>query len=249
MKRALLALPLLALQLGCAGQSGCAGSACTRVLFIGNSYTYVNDLPTVFADLAASGGHQVETGMLANGGSTLANHVSDPSTEATLTGSQWNIVVLQEQSEIPSIPEVRERQMFPAAHQLVDMVRTAGAQPVFFVTWAHREGWPANGLPDYASMQVALDAGYGAVATMEHAQAVPVGDAWAAALQWPDVASLWQSDGSHPSLEGTYLSACVFYASLFHRSPVGLAAASGLPASEAATLQRVAALVVLTLPG
>src|ERR1700690_4637148 len=59
--------------------SGCsplARSPCVRVLFIGNSYTYVNDLPTVFRDLARSTGQNVETGMVAEGGETLAQHAA-----------------------------------------------------------------------------------------------------------------------------------------------------------------------------
>jgi len=55
----------------------------------------------------------------------------------------------------------------------------------------------------------------------------------------PSIA-LWQADGSHPSEAGTYLAACVLYARLFHRSPVGLSATDGLSPSLAATLQTVA---------
>ncbi len=76
--RGLLVIAVMtAASTGCAGQTGCGGSAgpaCTRVLFIGNSYTYVNDMPMVFADLAESDGRQGDVGMLAGGGASLADH-------------------------------------------------------------------------------------------------------------------------------------------------------------------------------
>ena len=51
-------------------------TACVRVLFLGNSFTYVNDLPTVFRDFARAAGQNVETSMVANGGETLAQHAT-----------------------------------------------------------------------------------------------------------------------------------------------------------------------------
>ena len=53
-------------------------SKCTRIFFVGNSYTSVNDLPTMFANLAWSGGHRVETGVRAPGGWTLGDHDRAP---------------------------------------------------------------------------------------------------------------------------------------------------------------------------
>jgi hypothetical protein len=72
-----------------------------------------------------------------------------------------------------------------------------------------------------------------------------VGDAWQTVVGQQPNAALWQGDGVHPTTEGTYLAACVFYASIFGRSPVGLGYDDGLPAPEAAMLQRVAAAVAL----
>ena len=79
MKRILMLFVLVVGLTGCSPKIQCdknsnAGN-CLRVLFIGNSYTYVNDLPGVFSKLADSGKHLVETGMLAQGGWSLADHV------------------------------------------------------------------------------------------------------------------------------------------------------------------------------
>jgi hypothetical protein len=249
----LVVVCLLALAPGaCSGNPGCGGikdpAACTRVLFIGNSYTYVNDLPSVFASLAGSGGHRVETGVLAEAGWTLAQHVGSPDTRTKLRSARWNLVVLQEQSEIPSVERLRQGQMYPAARTLVRMVRDAGAQPLFFVTWGHRDGWPQDGLPDYAGMQGAVDDGYLAIAGEQHAALAPVGLAWSVLVRQKAGTSLWQADGSHPTTTGTYLAACVFYATVFKHSPRGLAYHSDLSGAEAARLQDVAGAIALEIP-
>ena len=250
---ALLGLCALALTLlGCSGGSACdrAGDSatCTRVLFIGNSYTYVNDLPTMFATLAASGGHSVQTGMVAEGGATLADHAASADTATALSSKRWSFVVLQDQSQMPSVAASRQSEMYPAARQLVAMVRGAGAEPVFFLTWAHEDGWPEAGMPDYSSMQTAIDDGYLGIAQEQSAGVAPVGYAWWTLLYQEPAAELWQDDGTHPTPEGTYLAACVFYATIFGQSPAGLGYRAGLPHDEAETLQEVAADVVLADP-
>jgi hypothetical protein len=221
---------------------------CTRVLFVGNSYTSVNDLPNVFARLASSGGHRVETGRDTADGATLADHAASSATRSALTAARWNFVVLQEQSQIPAIDQLREAQMYAAARTLVSMIRNAGAQPVFFVTWAHRDGWPQNGLPDYSSMQSAIDDGYLGIAAEEHAAVAPVGYAWHTVLGQEANPGLWQDDGSHPTEKGTYLAACVFYATIFRESPMGLAYSGSLSNAEASRLQAVADATVLSDP-
>jgi hypothetical protein len=251
MLRPLVVLSALALvQIGCGGSSSACdasggSAACTRVLFIGNSYTYVNDLPTMFATLARSGGHDVKTGMVAAGGASLADQVASAGTASTLGSARWSDVVLQDQSEMPSVESLRQSEMYPAARQLVGLVRAAGAQPIFFLTWAHRDGWPENGLPTYGSMQSAVDDGYLTVAAEESATIAPVGYAWWTLVTQNPAAALWLDDGSHPTVEGSYLAACVFYATIFRQSPVGLAYRADLPADEAVTAQTIAADVVL----
>ncbi len=242
----------LILVLGLSPQVGCGiprtSASCTRVLFIGNSYTSVNDLPTMFAKLARSGGHRVETGTATKDGSTLADHAGSAGTTTALTSASWSLVVLQEQSQIPAVDQFRQTEMYPAARKLVAMVRRTGAQPIFFITWAHRDGWPEDGLADYRSMQSAIDDGYLTIAREQHAAVAPVGFAWQTLLGQEGNPGLWQDDGSHPTEKGTYLAACVFYATIFRESPKGLTYHSSLSDAEASTLQQVAAVTVLGDP-
>ncbi len=186
--------------------------------------------------------------MATDDGSTLADHAGSSRTTSALTSTNWNIVVLQEQSQIPAVDRFRETEMYPAARTLVAMVRHAGAQPIFFITWAHRDGWPQNGLVDYSTMQSAIDDGYQAIASEQHAAVAPVGYAWQTLLGQEASPGLWQDDGSHPTEKGTYLAACVFYATIFQENPNGLTYHGGLSDAEASTLQQVAAVTVLSDP-
>ena len=237
-------------QLGLWGNPGCSlpGTTCTRVLFIGNSYTSVNDLPDTFADLAWAGGHRVQTGALDEGGWTLAEHLSASETAPQIDSERWADVVLQEQSQIPSLAADRTDMMYPAATKLVAMVRAQGAEPLFYLTFAHEDGWPEEGLPDYASMQAAIDTGYMGIADQLGVPVAPVGAAWETVVGAASHPSLWQSDGSHPTVSGTYLAACVFYATIFRQSPAGLGYDDGLPTAEARSLQSAAAATVLDDP-
>ncbi len=244
----LLAAPALT---GCGGAvptCGPSDSSCRRILFIGNSYTYVNDLPGTLASLARSGGHAVQTDSLATGGATLADHLADAATAPELDSLKWDFVVLQEQSEVPSIEASRQYTMYPAVRTLVDMIRRRAETPILFMTWAHRDGLPDNGMPDYESMQQSIDRGYLAIAAELLAPVAPVGIAWfVVRRQDPDI-GLWQDDGSHPSTAGTYLAACVFYAAVFRQSPEGLAYTDGLSSDTASILQKAAAVNVLSNP-
>ncbi len=169
---------------GCSAEPRCSDypeNKCTRILFIGNSYTYVNDLPGMFAALAASGKHPVETRTLAEGGWTLADHVNDKNTLPTIQSKNWDYVVLQEQSEIPAIDSSRTAGMYPAARLLVRMIEETGATPLFFLTWAHQGGDPQFGFGDYDSMQNQTVVGYLTIARELGVPVAPVGYAWWAA--------------------------------------------------------------------
>jgi hypothetical protein len=250
MKRLVILGWLLIAACGCSPAPGCSAwpgaGQCTRILFIGNSYTYVNDLPSMFAELAGAGGHGVETGIEATGSWTLSNHAASPATLDKLNSSKWNYVVLQEQSQIPASEQSRTQQMYPAARVLVRKIRAMGATPILFVTWAHRDGWPENGLQNYESMQYQIDNGYLGIAQELNLPEAPVGFAWLAARKQNPQVGLWQEDGSHPSEQGTYLAACVFYSVIFRQSPEGLSFTANLPQETAQSLQKLAAATVLT---
>jgi len=250
LKRILLLLTILVALSGCAHEPTCTDNSglSTRVLFIGNSYTSVNDLPGVFTQLACSGQHLVKTGSFVQGGWTLADHLTDSNTQSELETGEWDYVVLQEQSIMPALEQSRTQYMYPAARTLVQMIRDNGAQPVFFMTWGHRDGAPYFGVKDYESMQDGIISGYLTIADELDVPVAPVGSVWELVRQLDPEINLWQYDGSHPNENGTYLAACVFYAVIFQESPEGLTYTAQIPAETAQTLQSIAASVVLADP-
>jgi hypothetical protein len=234
-------LPLLAgllLLAGCGGSSAiaCSSGECTRILFLGNSYTYVNDLPSTLAQLAGSGGHPVQVAMVANGGETLTEHASSSDSLSEISSERWSYVVLQEQSETPATSGGRTA-MYPAVRALVARIRSDGAAPMLFLTWAHRDGLPTAGLADYQSMQLQISNAYLAIAGELGAPVAPVGNAWSSVRHDHPEISLWADDGSHPDQAGTYLAACVFYAAIFKQSPDGLRYHGGVGNDQALVLQ------------
>ncbi len=221
---------------------------CTRILFIGNSYTFENDLPGMFAELASSGHHFMETRTLAQGGWTLADHVNDKNTLPAIQSERWDYVVLQEQSEIPAFEQSRTASMYPAARTLVRMIEQNGENPIFFMTWAYRDGDKAYGYNDYDSMQNQIVVGYLSIVRELGVPMAPAGYAWWWIRKQAPEIDLWQSDGSHPNPNGTYLAACVFYATIFRESPEGLGYTARIPVKNAQALQSAAARVVLDDP-
>jgi hypothetical protein len=251
MKRFLSSAILFLVLCSCSLTATCGDAqdtSCTRVLFIGNSYTFVNDLPGVFAKLARSGGNKVEVGMTAQGGWTFSDHLQSTETLDLLNSTKWNFVVLQEQSQIPAVARARTQAMYPAARELVRKIKDTGATSIFFVTWAHREGWPENGMINYESMQAQVNYGYVEIAQELNAPIAPVGAAWLTAVKEHPELVLWQEDGSHPTEQGTYLAACVFYAVIFHQSPNELTYRAGLSGETARIIRSIASSTVLNIP-
>jgi hypothetical protein len=235
---------LLVVCTACTPETRCQGlnhsEAPLHILFIGNSYTYVNDLPAMFSKLACAGGHKVETAMVAEGGWTLSQHATSADTLNKISQQKWDFVSLQEQSEVPAIETSRIQIMYPAARQLVAKIKAQGAKPLLMLTWGHRSGLPEAGIANYNDMQAQLDIGYQGIAQELNIGMVPIGYAWGMArLQQPPL-DLWQDDGSHPNQAGTYLAACVFYAQIFRQNPQGLDYLADLNADTAQNLQSLA---------
>lgn len=223
-------------------------AATARVLFIGNSLTFFNDLPGMFAELAQSDGHEVEVDMSAQGGWTWSHHATSTTTLEKIEQQNWDFVVLQEQSVISSIADQCNEHMYPAARLLDGKIREGGADTILFMTWAYRDGLPRAGHRDFDDMQAQLHVGYMEIADELGAMVAPVGMVWQNGIVQDPQLGLWQTDGLHPSIEGSYLAACVFYAVIYQQSPEGLMYKAELSAEMAQFLQAIAAETVLENP-
>ena len=215
-----------------------------RVLFVGNSFTYRNDLPGMLHRLAAAdpGAPPVFAVGFTAPGATLARASRQRKLRELLRDVRWHDVVLQEQSTLPSLPsEQRVREMDPYVRDLHAAVSADGEQTVLLMTWAYRDG-DRHRVPNdtFAAMQARIARTYADLALTLPARLAPVGLAWEEALRRDPGLELWARDGRHPSRAGTYLAACVLYAHLVGRSPAGSAFTAGLDPREAAILREAA---------
>jgi hypothetical protein len=179
----------------------------SRLLFVGNSYIFRNDLPGLITQMAPCA---VESQSIVAGGASLRRHINSGAVITALGESEWDFVVLQEQSTLP----LKNAARFGASvRELDELIRAHGARTALYQTWA-RQNAPES--------QNALSDEYAKLATELGALLVPVGTAWQDVLQKRPNATLFDPDGSHPTPLGSYLAACVFVATLWKTDPRGL---------------------------
>lgn len=197
----------------------------SRVLFLGNSYTYVNELPKMVRSCYQSVGEDVITNMSASGGMTLQQHCTF--SLGFIMSGDYDIVVLQEQSQLPSFPEGQFMQeSYPYAQQLCDLIHqyNPNAKIYFYMTWGRKNGDAQNcanypPLCTYEGMDSLLYARYMTMAQDNEVCVSPVGAVWHYIRDHYPEMELYQSDESHPSYFGSYVAACCFYTSLTGQNP------------------------------
>ncbi len=215
-----------------------------RILFIGNSYTYFNNLWDIFA-LAANGeGYSVEIDHITQGGYSL-KQMADPrdpfgaEVEKALAGEKYDAVFLQEQSLLPA---TNPAAFYDGVRALAKKIKNNGAAGVLYQTWARRPDsadLAANGLT-HESMTMKLAAAYEAIAKECGLFLSQTGSAfYNITLNHPEI-ELYDSDKTHPSLAGSYLAAICHYAVIYGKSPIGISYARSIGAEKARILQNAA---------
>ncbi len=228
-----------------------------RILFVGNSFTFTARMPSVFAGLvAASGFPAPEVATRAIGGETLEGHRADTSLDGApeRVGEGWDVVVLQELSTRPTDAIGPAEQFKEDATWFHDLAITAspGAQVILYETFARRAGHSVypDVFTDPADMQAQLRFHYedcaesyipthSTVVMERPVQVARVGDAWESLLADGEPPRLHGDDDYHPNAHGAYLTALVFFGTIYGRRTEGLPAI-GIEASGAAELQAAA---------
>lgn len=196
--------------------AACAsGTRPVRILFVGNSYTYYNNMPAIAAAIyEASGAGHMEVGMLVQAGQSLRDVAGPrlPELLRLMMGGRWDYVVLQEQSTLGGgfrngMPVIGDPAAFHDAVRALDReIRSAGGRTVLLVTWANAVA------PEH---QAAITDAYEAIGAETGATLVRAGPAWGRVLRDNPRIRLHQADGSHPNESGSYLTACVLLEELF----------------------------------
>jgi|SRR5690554_276739 len=213
-----------------------------RVLFIGNSHTFMHDVPGMLQRLGAANDTPIWVEELTVGGAYLADHLRRPATVAKLREGRWDFVILQEQSTAAAFDP---NYYFQSLDALASTVADAGATPVIYATWPRNVDdvffQKQNRFPTPKALADSLNSSFAQGAQQTGARVAPVSTAWHHYLgQNPDK-RLHAPDGNHANLAGAYLAACVFYRVLQNTPSAGNTyRPAQISASTALRLQRVA---------
>ena len=215
----------------------------TRVLFVGNSATYVHDIPGMLAGLAQKAGYKIECGSVVKGGATLAMHAdaASPLGQKTLRAIEagYDIVFIQDNGNCISSGEMRAKSKC-AAETLGAKIRASGARTGIYIR-------PPYGYESFGHDPVGqcreFDTHFGGVADSIDSVCAYVNRAFAYAIKNTDY-NLWGPDNAHTSEYGAYLAACVFFCTIFNTSSAVLDTI-GMPLEDARQLQTVADKIAL----
>ena len=184
-----------------------------KVLFVGNSYTYVQNLPQIVSIISDSTKTKLVTRKSTVGGAYLSEHWYGSrglKTKDIITKGHFNIVILQENS----MGTIQQKDStIKYAKLLCDLIKSSGAKPCLYMTWAREK------VPQY---QEVIESVYSNMALENGAILVPVGKAWQLAMKLRPSIGLYDPDGSHPSNLGAVLSAYVFVGALTGEVPASI---------------------------
>lgn len=219
-----------------------------RILWVGNSYTYVNDLPRLVQQLGESKKQKYSMTRVLKGGERFSGHLQNKRLIQLLKEGGWDYVVLQEQSSVPA-QSTREvlTDVYPYAHKIDSMAKNGSPEVkvIYYQTWGHKYGntnsektsYPFD--DTYEGMQARIITTYLELAYENNSWCAPVGMAWKRVRAEHPEYVLYHPDCSHPSPTGSYLAANVIFSTIYqkrYQSSFTL----DLPEEKAENLQRIA---------
>jgi PKD repeat protein len=220
------------------------------VLFLGNSYTSANNLPQLVKNLTNSAGKTLLVDANIPGGFTISGHLNDATSLNKIRQGNWDYIVIQEQSQIPSIDFYRYNDMYPSLMQLKDTIDhySPCAKIITYMTWGRRFGGiqcdPSNtycspNFVNFNHMQDSLTSAYLEISEQLNIQCVPVGVVWQNVLNDTTLV-LHTGDNSHPNIDGSYVAACAIFSSIWKLNSSGLSFTAGLSSPLAQYYQMMA---------
>jgi PKD repeat protein len=233
MKKSILSLTLLFVSLG-----KFVAQDTLNVLFIGNSYTSVNNLPLLVKNLSTSAGKTLNIDSNMPGGYLMSSHLNDATTFSKISQGNWDYVILQEQSQIPTIDYYRYNDMYPAMTDLKSVIEQYNpcAKIITYMTWGRRFGgqqcdpsgtYCSPVFANFNHMQDSLTSAYLEISEQLNIQCAPVGVTWQNILNDTTLV-LHSGDNSHPNIDGSYVAALTIFSSIWKQSSFGLTYTAGL---------------------
>lgn len=168
-----------------------------RILFIGNSLTYVNDVPGLVAEFAKECGDTVYTKSVAYPNFALIDHINEGTALNVLASAHWDYVVLQQG---PTTLGINRDSLILWTRMFDPYIRAAGARPALYMVW-----------PDssHLNLMSSVHDSFAMAADAVNGLFLPAGDAWTIAWESSPGIALYGPDNFHPSILGSTLAALV----------------------------------------
>ena len=224
-----------------------------KILFVGNSYTYCNDMPTrYFGEIMEAAGYNVKILSLTKGGWTLSGSANSQDelgkqVDMALTHQNFDFVILQEQSMTPA---VNTGAFYNGVRRLDKKIRESGATPVLYATWGRRQGsgdLTASGLTA-ETMTWKLAASYEHMGQTHDIPVAHVGLAFWDIVQNEKRVNLFDADLSHPNAAGSYLAALTLFARITGVDPTTVDYEGGVGSNIEPILKEAARKAVFKTP-
>ena len=194
-----------------------------NILFIGNSYTYFNNMPTLFSQLANSNGKAITVHSITKGGRRLEQYAdsSDAVTialDSLLSEETFDICFMQEQSVLPA---TNYDAFVVGLNCIVGKVKGKADRMILYATWGRQNGSPVLDEHNWTTetMNQALSDAYEKAAKLYGAQVSPAGNNFLYVTQNYPRINLYNEDHSHPSYLGSCLTALTHYYTVFREFP------------------------------
>jgi hypothetical protein len=203
-----------------------------KILYIGNSYTYLNDTPAMLDSMARAHGFKPEISKFSKGGATMKYHINNAECNALVEKGGYDYIILQSQSVQPAL--VGTPDGMPIMEEMMNMINyvrkhNPTAKILLQITWGREHGNDGLQKKDYfpkyphlftsyESMQQALDKGTRSMAHIFNADGViDVGKVWSYMRNKHPEIYLYGKDGSHPGYNGSYLATSVIFTHIYNK--------------------------------
>lgn len=225
-----------------------------RVLYLGNSLTYVNNVPDLVAQIALSHGDTIIWDSNTPGGHKILQHSTNPVSLTKISDRNWDIVIIQAQSQETAFPDFQlDTEIYPPAKFLTDSIHRNNicTRVLFYMPagWKYGDNLNCAALPEictYDGQFARIRQTHLNIADSMDAGIIPSGISYRRSRAIDSTIDLWSSDNVHPSIFGSYLTALNMYAAITKQATLGTSyAPSGIGSTTATYLQGIADTVVL----
>jgi len=191
-----------------------------KILFIGNSYTHMNDMPKMFDKIAKDAGMNVYVEKCAQSSATFKIHAEErPEVYEAIKSKKWDYVILQGFSrEVAFDSEQLDSTIIPYADKITKAIydNNPCTNVMFYMTWGYKNGYShREETNSYEKMTLKIRDGYTYLSEYYNLPVVPVGLVWQEVRRSNEKINLYAPDLAHPSKKGSYLIACTFFKAIF----------------------------------